>query len=84
MKEEKYSDKRVKDMNIFQLLHDRNFFNRNLTLLDKYFFSFSSMMEKFQKFKFKIYRDISRESRVNVNKKPEGKVLNRFEPFSQN
>lgn len=70
MKEEKYSDKRIKDMNIFQLLYDRNFFDRNLTILDKYFFSFNSMMEKFQKFKIKVYRDISRESRVNINKRP--------------
>jgi hypothetical protein len=84
MKEDKYSDKRIRDMNIFQLLHDRNFFNRNLTILDKYFFSFNSMMEKFQKLKIRVYRDISRESRVNANKKPEGKLSNRFEPFSIN
>lgn len=70
MKEEKYSEKRIKDLNIFQLLYDRNFFNRNLTLLDKYFFSFNSVLEKFQKYKIRVYRDISRESRVNVNKKP--------------
>jgi hypothetical protein len=73
MRDEKYSDKREREMNIFQLLYDKDFFNRNLTTLDKYFFSFNSLLEKFQKFKIKIYRDISRESRVNVSKKPEGK-----------
>jgi hypothetical protein len=43
MKEEKYIDKREKELNIFKLLYDKNFFNKNLTLLDKYFFSFNSL-----------------------------------------
>lgn len=81
IKEEKFTVGE-KNLNIFKLLYDRNFFNRNLTLLDKYYFSFNSLFEKFQKYKIQIYRDMSRDSRANASKRPEGQSMDRFETFS--
>jgi predicted nuclease with TOPRIM domain len=58
-----------KKLNIFKVAFNRNqkeMIGREL--LNKYYFSFTSMVEKLQKIKIPIYRDISRMARrISLN-----------------
>ena len=71
LKEENFFMKtdHYKNLNIFKIAFNKN--QKEIIgkeLLNKYYFSFTSMVEKLQKIKIPIYRDISRMARkISLN-----------------